>query len=157
MKTNIGIADKNSKAVATLLNEFLADEFVLYTKTRIAHWNIEGDNFIELHKLFESQYEQLDELIDDTAERIRSIGHYAVGSLSDFLKLTHLTEEKISSSKQNEIIAALLNDHETIIRLMRNAITETAEKYKDLGTSDFITGKMEAHEKMAWMLRAYLA
>ncbi len=157
MKTNIGIADKNSKAVATLLNKFLADEFVLYTKTRIAHWNIEGDNFIELHKLFESQYEQLDDLIDDTAERIRSIGHYAVGSLSDFLKLTHLTEEKISSGKQNEIIAALLNDHETIVRLMRNAITETAEKYKDLGTSDFITGKMEAHEKMAWMLRAYLA
>ena len=156
MKANIGIADKNLKGVATLLNTLLADEVILYIKTRQAHWNYEGDNFHELHKFFESQYEALDEIMDEVAERVRQLGHFAAGSLKDFVAIGRLTEEKTSFSDQKQAVSSLLNDHETIIRLVRNEITETNDQYKDLGTADFLTGIMEQHEKMAWMLRSYL-
>lgn len=155
MKPNIGISDSNLKEVATLLNNLIADEYLLYTKTRNAHWNIQGQNFIELHKFFEGQYEALDEIIDDVAERIRSIGHFSLGSLKDFLSVARLTEQNHDFSNQKKIIQSLLEDHETIIRNLRKDIVSTAGKFKDLGTSDFVTGLMEKHEKMAWMLRAY--
>ena len=70
----------------------MADESVLCLKTKNAHWNIEDADFYEKHLLFESQFKQLDVLIDSIAERIRSIGHYAPASFKDFLGLTHLTE-----------------------------------------------------------------
>ena len=60
MNTNIGIADKNRKAVTVELTKLLADEFLLYTKTRNAHWNIDGKDFHSVHIFFESQYEQLE-------------------------------------------------------------------------------------------------
>jgi starvation-inducible DNA-binding protein len=82
MKTNIGIKEEGRKAVAEQLAKLLADEFILYTKTRNAHWNIEGPDFHAMHIFFESQYEQLDEAMDSVAERIRKIGHYAPGTLT---------------------------------------------------------------------------
>src|SRR6476646_1882185 len=108
MKPSIGIADKNLKSVATLLNTLLADEVILYIKTRQAHWNYEGDNFMEMHKFFEGQYEQLDEIMDDVAERVRQLGHYAAGSLKDYVTLARLMEGKTSSSDQNTSVSSLL-------------------------------------------------
>ncbi|MGA7722067.1 MAG: DNA starvation/stationary phase protection protein [Ignavibacteriaceae bacterium] len=156
MKPNIEISDKNLKEAATLLNTHLADEYVLYTKTRNAHWNIQGNNFIELHKFFESQYELLDTIIDDTAERIRALGHFALGSLKDFLEVTQLNEQNDNFSDQNHIIETLLEDHEAIIHSLRNHINIIGNELKDAGTADFLTGIMELQEKMAWMLRSYL-
>ncbi len=157
MKPNTGIADDHRQSVANLLNILLADEFVLYVKTRNAHWNVTGSGFSELHLFFQSQYEQLDEVIDEVAERVRMIGHFAAASLGDYTGLTNLTEDKADFSKQETLVRGLLDDHETIIRLLRADIVRTAEEYRDLGTSDFLTGLMERHEKMAWMLRAYLS
>ena len=156
MKPNIGIAEKNLKSVAALLNILLADEVIIYMKTRQAHWNYEGDNFHEMHKFFEGQYETLDEIMDEVAERTRMLGHFAAGALKDFIRLSHLTEEKTSFSNQKEAVTSLLNDHETIIRVLRTEAKDADEKYKDLGTADFLTGLIEQHEKMAWMLRSYL-
>ena len=155
MNANIGISESNSKAVALELNKLLANEFVLYTKTRSSHWNIEGPSFMELHKLFEGQYEELDEIVDSVAERVRSIGHYSEGRLVDFLKLTDLLEEGYSDN-QKTLITNLVNDHETIIRQLRRLIDEFANKYNDAGSSDFVTGLIGKHEKTAWMLRSYL-
>ncbi len=155
MKANIGIPDEHLQAVALELNKVLADEYVLYTKTRNYHWNVEGPNFNEMHKFYEEQYEVLDEIIDEVAERVRAIGHYSEGRLKDFLSLTNL-DEPTYTNKQTEQLKNLLNDHEVIIQNLRRLITEFAEKHKDLGTSDFVTGLMEKHEKMAWFIRSYL-
>ena len=70
MKTAIGITDANRQAVANELAKVLADETILYIKTKNAHWNIEGPDFYEKHKFFQTQFEQLDELVDKVAERI---------------------------------------------------------------------------------------
>jgi starvation-inducible DNA-binding protein len=155
MKPDFEIAENKLKEVATLLNTLLADEYILYTKTRNAHWNIQGKNFNELHKFFEGQYEPLDIIIDDTAERVRALGHFALGTLKDFLQVARLSEINDDFSDQDHIIQTLLIDHESIIRSLSKDIITTAE-CKDLGTADFMTGIMEKHEKMAWMLRSYL-
>jgi starvation-inducible DNA-binding protein len=155
MKANLGINDANSKAVALALNTLLADEYVLYTKTRNYHWNVEGENFMELHKFFEGQYEKLDEIVDQVAERVRAIGHYSEGRLADFMKLTNLVEQEYTNKPQAQL-KNLLNDHETIIRNLRNLITLFADKYKDLGSSDFVTGLLREHETMAWFIRSYI-
>jgi len=156
MKPNIGITDKNRQAVSEQLAKLLADEFVLYTKTRNAHWNVEGPDFHAMHLFFESQYEALDEAMDSVAERIRKIGHYAPATLKSFLQLTHLAELTERSNDSLGFIRELLEDHESIIEFIRGNIKPFADDYGDAGTSDFITGLMEEHETMAWMLRSHL-
>jgi len=156
MKTNIGITEENRSAVSAQLSKLLADEYVLYTKTRNAHWNVEGPDFHSMHLFFESQYEQLDEIMDSVAERIRMLGHYAPAKLKSFLQLTHLAELTERTNDSLGFIRELTEDHESIIEFIRGNINPFANDYKDLGTSDFITGLMEDHEKMAWMLRSHL-
>lgn len=155
MKANIGIPDKNREAVAALLNLLLSDEHIVYTKTRNYHWNYEGDNFMEIHKFLEGQYDELAEIIDEVAERIRMIGHFPEGRMKDFLRLTRLQEQDYTTD-QKEQLSNLLADHESIIISIRKAIPKIDETYKDAGTTDFVTGIMQQHEKMAWMIRSYL-
>jgi starvation-inducible DNA-binding protein len=156
MNTNIGITKKNSGEVAQALSPILADEFLLYTKTLRAHWNIEGPDFYSKHKLFEAQYEDLEEITDSVAERIRSLGHYAPATLKVFLELTHLTESQREKNDAAGFIKELVADHESVIIHLREQVKHVANGLGDAGTSDFITGLMEKHEKMAWMLRAHL-
>jgi starvation-inducible DNA-binding protein len=152
----IGINEENRKAVSFELSKLLADEFTLYAKTRNAHWNVEGTDFHSMHLFFESQYEQLDDIMDSVAERIRTLGHYAPATLKSFSELTHLTEKTRDKNDSMSFIGELLEDHESIIGFIRGNIEPFASKYNDYGTSDYITGLMETHEKMAWMLRSHL-
>jgi starvation-inducible DNA-binding protein len=156
MKLNIGISDKIMKNSAGLLSTLLADEVTLYTKTRKFHWNVSGESFMELHKLFENQYKQLEESIDEIAERIGKLGQKTIGTMNEFSKLSSIKEKpgKYGSSKDD--ITELLKDHETIIVELRKNIDDCADKNKDAGTADFFTGLMEQHETIAWVLRRYL-
>ena len=156
MATNIGIKEENAAAVAADLSKILADEFVLCTKTRNAHWNVAGADFYAKHKFFEDHYEMLDEIIDDVAERIRCINHFAPATLKNYLQLTHLSESSREKNDSHGYIKELLADHESITMNLRSKVNSFANDYHDLGSSDFITGLMEKHEKKAWMLRAHL-
>ena len=155
MKANVGLTEKSSQAIAEKLNTILADEFLLSLKTRNYHWNVEGSNFMEMHKFYEGIYDELDEVIDEVAERIRSIGHYSQGRMADFMKTTNL-QEKPYTNEQGKQLKDLLDDHETIIRYLRKDIDLMQDKYKDAGNADFLTGLMKQHEKWAWFIRSYL-
>lgn len=156
-KVNIGISEKNRAAVVDVLQKLLADEFVLYTKTRNYHWNVQGMSFGVLHKFFEDQYTILAKVMDEVAERIRQLGHYSAGTLGEFLKTTRLKETTNHNLEARLMIQNLTADHESIIRSIHEAVGEVEDTNKDEGTADFITNIMEKHEKMAWMLRAHLA
>jgi starvation-inducible DNA-binding protein len=156
METKIGIKQEHLAAVAHSLGKILADEFVLYTKTRKAHWNIEGPDFYSKHTFFEKQYGELEQIIDDIAERIRTLGHYPPASLKEYLELTHLSEESRGKNDSAGFIKELLEDHESILIHLRENINDYASSLHDIGSSDYITGLMETHEKMSWKLRAHL-
>ncbi|MDP5200286.1 Dps family protein [Flavobacterium sp. DG2-3] len=156
MKTNIGISENNRQNAALELSKILADESVLHTKTKQAHWNIEGNDFYDKHKLFDEQANQIAETIDTVAERIRTLGHLVPATLKAFLELSRLTENVPTENDSQSLISELLSAHETIITHLRADINLFDNDYEDLGTSDFITGLMQEHEKTAWILRAHL-
>ena len=155
MKPNIGLSDSNRDGVVKLLIPLLADEYLLYTKTRNYHWNVVGPQFNDLHKFFEAQYEELDGFVDEVAERIRQLGAPSPGTLAEFTKASRLKEHPGQHPAAKAMIAALLADHEAVIKTLRSDLTTAQDKLSDAGTCDFLTGLMEKHEKMAWMLRAF--
>ena len=155
MKPNIGISEKKLDAVTNLLSEALANEVTLYTKTRKFHWNVSGESFMELHKLFENHYKQLEESIDEVAERISKLGSKTIGTMAEFGKLSLVKEQPGKYPSSKEMLKELLADHETVIVLLRKSVDECTEKYNDAGTTDFLTGWMEQHETIAWTLRRY--
>lgn len=156
MAINIGISDGNRRGVNKILNSLLADQYVLSTKTRNYHWNVIGMQFNDLHKFFESQYTAIDASIDAVAERIRSLGGMTTATLTEFSKNSRLKEHPAKYPDAKVMISNLLSDHEATIRNLRKDIDACDKKYNDTGTADFLTGLMEDHEKMAWMLRAFL-
>ena len=156
MEPNIDIAASDRAGTIKILNTLLADEYVLYTKSRNYHWNVVSPRFNDLHKFFQAQYEQLGEIVDDVAERVRFLGGQSAGTLREFLDLTRLKESPGRHPEAQEMIADLLADHEAVIRALRSDLVTADEKYKDIGTNDFLTGLLQSHEKTAWMLRACL-
>jgi starvation-inducible DNA-binding protein len=156
MKPAIGLSDTNRNGVVKLLAPLLADEYVLYTKTRNFHWNVVGPQFNDLHKFFEAQYEELNDFVDDVAERMRQLGGRSPGTLAEFSKAARLKERPGQRPNARAMLAALLADHEAVIQTLRVDLSTAQDKLGDAGTCDFLTGLMEKHEKMAWMLRAFL-
>ncbi len=157
MKLRSEISEIDTEEIVTFLNKLLANEYALYTKTRNVYWNVNGPKFIELHKFFKNQYEALDIIIDNIAERVRSLGHFALGSLLDFLSVTHLDKENHDFSNPKQIIQTLVNDHETIIHFIRSNTTPVPGKYMDPGTADFVSGLMAKHERMVRKFESYLS
>ena len=156
MKPNIAISDDNRAGLQKILGSLLADEYLLYTKTRNYHWNVVGPQFNDLHKFFETQYEALNEVVDDVAERARTLGGNAPGTLTEFIEQARLKEHPKHYPDAKQMLANLVADHEAIVRTLRADLQAAMDTYKDAGTSDFLTGLMEKHEKMAWMLRSFL-
>lgn len=157
-RADIGLTNRDRAGVSGILNRALSDEHVLYIRTRNYHWNVTGMHFKSLHEFFEEQYRQIEIAIDEIAERARSLGFRALGSMTEFIAHTHLTEQNPAEVPTAEqMLRNLLNDHESIIKQLREDIDTCDEKLNDSGTADFLTEKMEEHEKMAWMIRAYLA
>ncbi len=156
MSTQIGLNDKSREAVGLMLNRLLSDEYVLAAKTRNFHWNVTGAHFHDYHLLFGEQIGTLDGAADDLAERVRRLGGRSLGSLREFVEHSRLTEKPGSAPPATDMLGLLLHDHETLIRQLRKDVDLCASEHGDAGTADFLTGLMESHEKMAWMLRASL-
>ncbi|MEW6298936.1 MAG: DNA starvation/stationary phase protection protein [Thermodesulfobacteriota bacterium] len=156
MKPNIGLSDEQRKGVVDILQTVLADEYLLYTKTRNYHWNVVGPQFNDLHKFFEGQYTELSDMVDEVAERVRAVGDNALGTMAEFTQRARLQEHPGQYPSAQGMISNLLDDHERLIRTLRGDVDTCLEQYHDAGTGDFLTGLMEKHEKMAWMLRALL-
>ena len=152
---HIGLSPEVRQKVASLLNKLLSDEFVLYTKTLKFYWNVQGQNFTELHKLFKKQYKKVFKMIDAIAERARALGAPALGSLKEFSTYSRLKEITTDKLSAQEMLKQLLADHETIIRTLRDAIDSTTQA-NDQGTANFLQELLVKHEKFAWMLRASL-
>ncbi len=141
-------------SVANALCEFLADTYALYLKTQNFHWNVEGPNFPALHKLFESQYEELAAAIDTIAERIRAIGEKTPAAFSIYQKTTTIKEGDINASEE-EMVQALADDH-TYLSEQAKKVHSLADDSSDIGTAAFLEDRIREHDKTAWMLNASL-
>lgn len=154
---DIGLSKEARHGVIEILNRVLCDEYILYTKTRNYHWNVVGPDFSERHEFFKEQYESLDEIVDEVAERVRQLNGKSLGTLSEFTQHGRIKENPGEYPDDLKMISNLVADHEQIIRTLRKDADRCEDEYHDMGTNDFLIGIMEKHEKMVWMLRAHLA
>lgn len=154
MSIDIGISRQDREAVAAQLSRLLADTYSLYLKTHSFHWNVVGPHFTTLHQMFEEQYNALWLAADEIAERIRTLDVVAPGSYSQFAKLSSIREETGAPDWQT-MVAQLVEGHETVAATARTTL-QAAQEAGDEGSVDIATGRLQEHEKTAWMLRSLL-
>ena len=152
---NIGISPNHRKEVVEALTSQLADTYLLQLKTKFYHWNVTGPNFFSLHTLFDKQYEELAEGVDELAERIRSLGFTAPGTFHEFTAAAKLKEDKTLPANWEVMIENLTAAHEQIIKTTREKI-ELCQNNGDEGTADLFIKRLQEHEKTAWFLRSHV-
>lgn len=154
---DIGISGGDRKRIAEGLSHYLADAYSLYLKTHNFHWNVTGPMFNSLHLMFQTQYTEQWNALDEVAERIRALGFVAPGSYEEFARLSsHASEAKLTDHTQwREMVRQLVVGNETLCRTGRKVLG-VADKASDDPTVDLMTRRLEIHEKYAWMLRSLL-
>ncbi|AFZ25087.1 DNA-binding ferritin-like protein (oxidative damage protectant) [Cylindrospermum stagnale PCC 7417] len=155
-RVNIGLTEEQRQGVINLLNQDLSDAYVLLVKTKKYHWDVVGPQFRTLHELWEEHYEKLTENIDALAERTRALGGFPVGTMEGFLNIATLKEHAGEIPTATGMVARLVEDHEQVVRNLREHVDQCSEEFHDQGTADFLTGLMEEHEEIAWMLRSFI-
>ncbi len=155
MDINIGISDADREKSAKAVSKLLADTYTLYLKTHGYHWNVEGPHFQQLHIQFMDQYTEMWTAVDELAERIRALGHYAPGSYAQMAKLSSLKEEA-GNPDWKDMVVNLAEGHQAVAKSARNVL-RIAEDAGDDATADIVAPRVTLHEKTAWMLRATAA
>lgn len=151
MQPNIGINDSARADVHEALAQVLADTYALYAKTHAYHWNVTGAQFPALHAMFETQYRGLWEALDELAERMRALGGFAPGP-EDVARRAKIQADN-GQAGSSQMVVNLLRGHETLIHVLQDGI-RVAEAAGDDGTADLLTQRLNASQKVAWMLRA---
>ncbi len=155
MARNIEFTEQAKRECAEALSKVLSDTFVLYLKTHNFHWNLTGPRFRGLHKMFEEQYRDLWNSIDDIAERIRALGQPAPGTTAKFKELAEIKEnDRIPAA--TEMLHELVTDNETVIRTIRAALS-TAQAAGDEATVGLLADRLTYHEKQLWMMKSMTA
>ena len=144
----------SNNPVASILKQALADSYALYLKTQNFHWNVVGPHFRSLHLTFEEQYTDLQTAIDVLAERIRALGEKSPGGFKSFQKLTSISDGDEETDAE-DMVAILRDDNQTVVRTLKEAL-QACDKHGDDATADFLTERIQQHEKNAWMLASTL-
>jgi starvation-inducible DNA-binding protein len=153
--TTKSAAAAQSTAVATALKSLLADSYSLMAQSHLAHWNVEGPAFFQLHTAFQAQYEELFTAIDEIAERLRALDVLAPGGLAPLAKLSKVPEFGVGQAPAKDFVAHLIDGHEQVVASAK-ALREHAEEAKDLETQDLAIGRIQTHQKTLWMLKSFL-
>ena len=135
------------------MRETLGTAFSLYVATHGAHWNVEGPDFYQLHKLLDDQYREIWESLDGIAEQLRTLDAYAPQSMDRFIDLSRIEGLAPAPFIARDVLVALMKGHETMIELL-NETLHLAEDADNQGLVNFLGGRIEAHQKHRWMLRA---
>lgn len=151
LATPTDLSAEEVHAISESLNALIADAFALYIKTKNYHWHLYGENFKELHELFDTHAEQLLESIDPLAERVRKLGATTLHSVSQIAKLQQIKDDDEVSVKPLEMVKRLLADNQHMARCQRTAIS-TCETNSDTVTSDVLQSYLDQTERRVWFL-----
>ena len=147
-----GLKDDHREEIAQLLGHVLADSYQLFIKTQGVHWNVTGPLFYSVHKLTEEHYTTIFEAVDETAERIRALGHKTPASYTKYGQLSEIRDED-EPQDAHAMLHMLCDDHETVCRSLRKAI-EKCDERRDFVTGDMLIERLSWHEQAIWMLTA---
>lgn len=145
------LTEEATPALSAAMKAILADAFHMYFKAHTFHWNVEGANFPEYHKFFGDVYEQLFDTIDPIAEEIRALGEYAPRSLTELKGSTSIDDSSVQTPA--EMFGSLLADNSKILAGLTNGY-KVAEAAGEIGLSNFLQDKIDAHKKLGWMIKS---
>ncbi|MCI5081322.1 MAG: DNA starvation/stationary phase protection protein [Saprospiraceae bacterium] len=151
----LGLNSEKVGVTVAELNTLLANYHIYYQNLRNFHWNVEGENFFDLHEKFEELYDDALIKIDEIAERVLTLRHRPISRFSDYIAEAEIDESPVFK-EDSKMVAAILSNHRAIIKSMRRVI-DVAGKAEDEGTIDLIGSALENIEKKSWMLDAWLA
>ncbi len=137
------------------MNEYLANQQVMYIKLHNLHWYVQGRGFFTLHAKLEELYDQTAEILDAVAERILALGGAPVASMKKALAMTAVKELDDAPIATKDVLKILVTDVEWWIK-DTEAIVKLAEEAGDVGTADLFTGYLAEYQKLLWMLKANL-
>ncbi len=152
MTTHVSVQESTEEMVSQL-STILANTGVLYFKTLNFHWNMIGPQFFMYHRLLEEQYLNLANAMDGIAEHIRTFGKLSPGSMQDFLNLSQL-KECPNTLTQDAMIQELTQNHTQMAEWINQTIS-FCDKTQNHTTSDFLSGRVQFHNKAAWLLRSH--
>lgn len=132
----------------------LANTFVMYFKAQSYHWNVEGKNFSEMHTFFGGIYEDLYGAVDPMAEEIRACGYYAPRSLNEIYQYKTVADIN-EATNTNEMLMDLAQANSVTLESLNKLFDQLSEAKKQ-GFADFVSARIDAHEKHGWMLRSFL-
>lgn len=151
----LGLNRKEVAKTVDRLNDLLSNYHIYYQNLRNFHWNVDGENFFDLHEQFEELYDDAREKIDEIAERVLTLRLRPVSKLSSYLDRAAVEESDILED-EFEMVETTLENHRIIIENMREII-RSADKIEDEGTIDMIGGFLADLEKSSWMLDTWKA
>lgn len=150
----IGLNEKKTKELASMLNDLLANYSIFYQNVRGYHWNIKGDKFFELHVKFEELYNNLFLKIDEIAERILTLGHAPNHKYTSYLKESNI-KESTEVSNGDKAVSNILDAFKIILTKQRQ-ILELSAEIDDEGTNAQMSDNIREQEKLVWMYSAFL-
>jgi starvation-inducible DNA-binding protein len=146
---------QNDTPVSLQLKQLLSDSYALMGQSQLAHWNVEGPHFFELHAAFQLHYEELFAAVDEIAERIRSLGVLAPGGLMTLGQASSITEMATETAPAKDYAAHLAGGHEIVLASAAK-LRKVAEDAGDLETQDLAIARIQIHQKTLWMLKSFL-
>lgn len=150
------IETSSVSTIAEHLNQVVAESYGLLSQLHLAHWNVEGSDFLTLHQMFQAQYEELFVAIDDVAERVRALGCYAVGGLKQLASMTTVAEGPSESGQSaKDWVSSVLLANEVVIAAAVKARKIAADS-GDAETEDLLIARIKEHQKAVWFLNSYL-
>jgi len=154
-KTKNDLSEPTRRKVVELLNARLADCKDLQTQTKQAHWNVKGPNFIALHELFDKINADVEEYVDEIAERAVQLGGVAEGTARMVAKRSTLAEYPANAADGHSHVEALSSALAQFGKTARQAI-EQANELGDLDTADLFTEVSRGIDKWLWFVEAHL-
>lgn len=156
MENKLTNADSNLHSITEELHKVLADEVILFIKNKNYYWNIEAENFFEMRHFYKLHSDQLEEIIEMTANLIRIFGSQTQTRLADYISTTNLMEQPYTNFTRDQL-KYLVASHETIINNLRRLAGVFNSKNNKIEAASFASRILLRHEKLAWMLRSSLS
>src|SRR6185437_13034267 len=151
LETPTDLSRQATQDIQAAMNPILADAFALYLKTKNFHWHMSGPHFRDYHLLLDEQADQIFEMTDPIAERVRKVGGLTLNSIGHVSRLQHIKDNDAAYVQPLDMLAELREDNKTLAARLREA-HNVCEEHRDIATASLIEVWIDETERRTWFL-----
>jgi starvation-inducible DNA-binding protein len=140
-----------TKDISAAMNGILADVFALYLKTKNFHWHMSGPHFRDYHTMLDDQSEQIFEMTDPLAERIRKVGGSTLRSIGHIARTQRILDNDAVFVEPSDMLGELCDDNKTLVSRLREA-HGVCQEHNDIATTSLIEVYIDETERRTWFL-----